>query len=195
MLDFILSLDGNHLQTIHYRSEHPPDPDRYPWMNQAIECIARINTPHRQIDLICSRTPPPLWPICFFWTDLLMNVVSADSLVSANPALLFKHRGLYNTRRFWKLEHTVIMKYAIRGYAFAPSPAAWEPTPRCHPLLCCRKQRTFEDRACLRLTFDERNALPADDDAYIAWRLSDARCSANCTTALIGPSAMYGIKD
>lgn len=149
-----------------------------------------IKTPHNTIKLICSCNDSAVWPLSFFWMDMLLNVFSADSLLSTKAALLSIRRGLHCSTRFWALDHPIIVKYAIREYTFTPSVVASDLLLRCHPTLCCCRVCTIVDHACLYLTFDDHHALPSDGGNLLGlWRLSDVSCISNCITVVTGPPA------
>ncbi|KAI0312260.1 hypothetical protein OF83DRAFT_1176814, partial [Amylostereum chailletii] len=44
----------------------------------------------RSVDIICSKTPSPMYPLPHFWGTLVLNYLTADSLVVAYPQLTFE---------------------------------------------------------------------------------------------------------
>ncbi|KZT00854.1 uncharacterized protein LAESUDRAFT_665113 [Laetiporus sulphureus 93-53] len=56
--------------------------------------MARITGPNIPVDLMCSHNESAFYPLCFFWSTIIMNVISADAIVSAYPTHLLSHHGI-----------------------------------------------------------------------------------------------------
>ncbi|OCH88799.1 hypothetical protein OBBRIDRAFT_693533, partial [Obba rivulosa] len=56
--------------------------------------LVQLRTPRGVIEVIRSVRETALYPICFFWSTLLMNYFSADAFCVAYPVLTFQRRGL-----------------------------------------------------------------------------------------------------
>ncbi|KZT10772.1 uncharacterized protein LAESUDRAFT_721149 [Laetiporus sulphureus 93-53] len=55
--------------------EHP-----YPSLNQGMDRMARITGPTIGIDLMRSHNESAFYPLCFFWSTIVMNANSADAI-------------------------------------------------------------------------------------------------------------------
>ncbi|KZT06188.1 uncharacterized protein LAESUDRAFT_759720 [Laetiporus sulphureus 93-53] len=56
--------------------------------------MAKITEPHIRIDLMHSWKEAVFYPICFFWSTIVMNAISADSITSAYLTYVLNHHGI-----------------------------------------------------------------------------------------------------
>ncbi|KZT03546.1 uncharacterized protein LAESUDRAFT_659440 [Laetiporus sulphureus 93-53] len=66
----------------------------YPWLKQGMDRMARITGPNIRVDLMRSHNESAFYPLCFFWSTIIMNVISADAIVSAYPTHLLSRRSI-----------------------------------------------------------------------------------------------------
>ncbi|KAH9943737.1 hypothetical protein B0H21DRAFT_663556, partial [Amylocystis lapponica] len=64
-----------------------------------ISRVTRLSAGTFHIDVIVSAENTATFPIAHWWTSLLMNFVSADTLCCAYPTLTLERRGLYHPLR------------------------------------------------------------------------------------------------
>ncbi|KAL6298177.1 hypothetical protein BKA93DRAFT_744658, partial [Sparassis latifolia] len=89
--------------------------------------VVQFITDRGRIDIVCSRTESPLFPISHFWSTLVMNFVSADTFGSAYPALTLRRCGLLSPYRpFGVKEMAVKVKYEAQSYEFGVRWNIWE---------------------------------------------------------------------
>lgn len=171
--------------------------------NHGIAAVAHVTTPRGVIDVIQSQNENPLWPVAYFWTDLLKNVLGADQAVCASWSLLAAKRGILVPRTLSDKECVVVAKYVERGYSFALSPQDWlQPSDeRCVWSLCPHRVRTFSDDRALKITYDilqpDKNTDVVEavqGVVAVGWKLAGAKCSTQCRgIPRVGPIILYAV--
>ncbi|KZT08016.1 uncharacterized protein LAESUDRAFT_607129, partial [Laetiporus sulphureus 93-53] len=115
VLHYLCTLNGNVLETVIDGTGEETYESPYPWLNQGIDRMAKIRGPHANIDLMRSRNESALYPICFFWSTIVMNILTADEIISAYPTHVQQHRAFCSPT----IEGTQLAakaKYVERGF-------------------------------------------------------------------------------
>ncbi|KZT10219.1 uncharacterized protein LAESUDRAFT_644842 [Laetiporus sulphureus 93-53] len=94
VLDYISNLSGFVIEYVIDASDEENQEQPYPWLKQGMDCMARITRPNIHVDLMCSHNESAFYPLCFFWSTIIMNTISADMIVSAYPTHLLSHRSI-----------------------------------------------------------------------------------------------------
>lgn len=115
------------------------------------------------VDVLCSETDSPLFPISAFWTTLVMNYIGAEGFCCAYPMLTLRRQGLINPRNIQEDQPMsariveCLDKYSARGFHLHTSLNHISPPQRAmlQPLLL----RKFDDQYSMRVTFGQEGVL------------------------------------
>lgn len=114
----------------------------------------RYQLGQKNIDVMRSATPSPLYPLTQFHSTLVMNAISPQSLVIAYPAHIADRRGLLTMHSQRVSARTAAAKYESRGYQLMP----WDCSDFAGEDLrdsstCTNYRRYFGDEQCLTVPF------------------------------------------
>lgn len=170
--------------------------------NHGIAGVARIVTRKGRINVIRSEKDTALWPVAFFWTDLLKNVIGPDQAISTTWPLLAQRKGVLVPRMLSDKETIAVAKYVQRGYAFDVSPNLLCVPERedCGRWRCPHRVRTFTDRGCLHVSFDVLAITDGMDlfdsrsqSTVVGWKVGGEKCSPQCRGLPVdGPLILSG---
>ncbi|KAI0056642.1 hypothetical protein BV25DRAFT_1786274, partial [Artomyces pyxidatus] len=129
--------------------------------NGAIRHVTALLTPSgRRVDVITAIRNSPTEPMTQFWTTLVCNYMSADSVCITYPRTTFEGVGYINPLRANEARvRSCMTKYSSRGFdcqRFDENDAQHTDTDPL-PAHCPATLRSFQDAHCLRLTFDPVN--------------------------------------
>ncbi|KAH9943752.1 hypothetical protein B0H21DRAFT_695290 [Amylocystis lapponica] len=172
----------------------------------SIASVTKLQARGKNIDVICSTDESPTTPLPYFWTTLVMNFITADSICSAYPAITIRGRGLMHQKRL--LDPSLpegsrilcLEKYQERGYQFRVAPLhGWDvrrdgATRTCaQSWQCPCRNCFFGDAGCLMLNVACRDkAVSIGHQGHLnspstppygltnMWRLGGARCGYGC---------------
>lgn len=111
--EYLQAMDEYHEVTI-----PQPDEERY-WENRAhIAFIIRLRSPlfESHVDIICAQENCETLPLASFWSTLVMNYVSASSVVILYPRLTLDGSGLTNPGADVNKVAACQKKYEGRGF-------------------------------------------------------------------------------
>ena len=92
--------------------------------------VRRYLTPsNRAVDVIRSRRSNPAFPLPAFWTSLLVNYVTPDSIFSAFPRMVFNGKGYIKEFGMTSRDEAAMLKYKARKFrgdeSFSFAPELW----------------------------------------------------------------------
>ncbi|KAI0309511.1 hypothetical protein OF83DRAFT_57882 [Amylostereum chailletii] len=159
-----------------------------------ISAVVHLNRGTLSVDVICSSTPSPTFPLPSFWGTLVVNYVTADQLVVVYPRLTFEGMGCVNPVRAGQLASAyVVMKYHQRGFVIRLFDQF---NTRCRPglgeenMLCPHTMRRFVDGGCFVMPFSRQvDQAPGLGQLTTFWRYGGPPCGGSCmrdTTNRIG---------
>ena len=111
-------------------STHPPDATICASDSLDIVEVRRYTTPTaRAVDVIRSRRSNSVSPLVAFWTSLLVNYVTPDSIVSAFPRMVFNGKGFTRESGLNARDEAAMLKYMARKFrgeeTFSFVPELW----------------------------------------------------------------------
>ncbi|KAI0054754.1 hypothetical protein BV25DRAFT_1816584, partial [Artomyces pyxidatus] len=160
--------------------------------NGAVASVTTLLTPDgKKVDIIAATRNAPLLPITYFWTTLVTNYMTADSICLAYPRLTLQGIGLLNPIRIPAPRVLkCISKYQKRRFTFkdfAAAPSVHHTFHNPKPLLCPHTFRTFTDTGCLQVHFSpNRNRvqpLPLFPIYHPMWTYGGPLCAGGCKPA------------
>ncbi|KZT03029.1 uncharacterized protein LAESUDRAFT_381085 [Laetiporus sulphureus 93-53] len=109
---------------------------------------ADYRSSHANIDVMRSRNESALYPICFFWSTIVMNVLTADEIISAYLTHIQQHVA-FCSRTIEGIQLAAKVNYHERGFTLYDGSQ-----PSCHRWSCPKRTRFFFDDGCLNIAFD-----------------------------------------
>ncbi|KAI0715420.1 hypothetical protein C8Q76DRAFT_693192 [Earliella scabrosa] len=98
------------------RPSGPPPIDHL--ANGIKEITTFTTTTGKRVDVIRSPVNNPIFPLQFYWTTLVMNVITPDGCVCGYPLHTFQGKGIVRGGLLTEKEHAAISKYERRGFTF-----------------------------------------------------------------------------
>ncbi|EIM83155.1 uncharacterized protein STEHIDRAFT_160753 [Stereum hirsutum FP-91666 SS1] len=151
-------------------------------------CIASVTKltktgSNKRIDVIESATSSSIHPLAYFWCTLLPNYISADSICIPFPAHALHGRGCRNEEA---ATDELEQKYKFRGFTISSFLSNMETVVDSYPRIknncaanpyCPHMNRSFGDKWCLQIVFDESLAEGnAVDTLTPQWRYGGGQC-------------------
>ncbi|KAI0057864.1 hypothetical protein BV25DRAFT_1811640 [Artomyces pyxidatus] len=159
--------------------------------NGAIACVATLSTPSgKKVDVIISARNAPLLPVTYFWSTMITNYISADTISITYPKLTLHGIGLINPMRSSSSRVLkCIRKYQKRGMLLLDFPDIDDVRHTFYnttPLHCPHTMRTFADHGCLRIQFNATVVRPPHAVFPIynpTWKYGGTHCGDGCKAA------------
>lgn len=168
-----------------YEDSSSPDPRA----NPSIASVQHlINGTRHKIDIIESSNASALFPLPRFWSTILPNYISADSLCCPYPFLTLRHQGclcladmapvapVLRAMEKYKDRHFVIRDFNANitpfiSYRYPQISEGCQDNP-----YCPHTRRYFGDKWCLQFAFDDRAASAPVDRYTTRWRYGSNQC-------------------
>ncbi|KAI0059554.1 hypothetical protein BV25DRAFT_1782006, partial [Artomyces pyxidatus] len=158
------------------------------WDGAGIVGVIRlVSASGRRVTLYTCEHNSPLMPLTYSWSTLLVNFLTADSFCVTYPKLTLRGIGCFNPYLApADAMDECVQRYLARGFTLL-SFEGNEVDHRVVPdsgMYCPQTFRTFEDIACMRMTFAPGRQLPIEKRTFIMdlplWKFGGIQCGGHC---------------